>query len=100
MTEIDLDLSDYNIKFIFPKLHISTAAAYSFVMPNKDENSLLNLVSKPIIFWKEEVKNDFEVSAFAKYPQLAKMKEDFYAEGAIYSSMTGSGSVIYAVHNK
>lgn len=100
MTDIDLDLSDYEIKFIFPDLHISTDEAYAFVIPKKDENSLLNLISKPIIYWKEEVKNDFEVSAFAKYPQLAKIKADFYADGAIYSSMSGSGSVIYAVHKK
>ena len=97
MTAIDLDLSDYKIKFIFPKLHISTADSYSGVIPKKTENNLLDLISNPIVNWKEEVRNDFEVTAFKKYPELSKMKANLYADGAIYASMTGSGSVIYGV---
>jgi 4-diphosphocytidyl-2-C-methyl-D-erythritol kinase len=37
---------------------------------------------------------------FNKYPDLKKVKERFYNEGALYSSMTGSGSVIYAIFDK
>jgi len=58
---------------------------------------LLNLIKQPIENWKGEVKNDFEISAFEKHPKLAKMKEKLYADGAIYASMTGSGSVIYGI---
>jgi 4-diphosphocytidyl-2-C-methyl-D-erythritol kinase len=46
------------------------------------------------------VRNDFEVSAFKKHPELSKMKANLYADGAIYASMTGSGSVIYGVLRK
>lgn len=97
MTAIDLDLSDYELKFIFPDLHISTAEAYGGVTPKIPETSLLDLKKQPIENWKATVKNDFEMSAFEKYPELAKMKEKLYADGAIYASMTGSGSVIYGV---
>jgi len=100
MTAIDLDLSDYEIKFIFPDLHISTAEAYGGVTPDIPEHNLLDAIKHPIENWKEELQNDFEVSAFAKYPQLAKMKAKLYADGAIYASMTGSGSVIYGVLRK
>ena len=100
MNSIDLDLSDYDIKFIFPDFYISTAEAYEIVMPKKSEANLLNLISQPIENWKEVVRNDFEVPAFAKHPKLAKMKAGFYNDGAIYSSMTGSGSVIYALYRK
>lgn len=100
MNAIDLDLSDYDIKFIFPDFYISTAEAYEIVMPKKSEANLLNLISQPIENWKEVVRNDFEVSAFTKHPKLAKMKAGFYTDGAIYSSMTGSGSVIYALYRK
>ena len=78
-------------------MHISTADAYSGIIPKKAENNLLDLLSNPIVNWKEEVRNDFEVSAFKKYPELSKIKANLYADGAIYASMTGSGSVIYAV---
>jgi len=97
MNEIDLDLSAYELKFIFPELHISTAEAYGGVILKHPETNLLDLMSKPIENWKGEVKNDFEISAFEKYPELEKMKEKLYADGAIYASMTGSGSVIYGV---
>jgi len=100
MIAIDLDLSDYEIKFIFPELHISTSEAYGGVIPKKDEANLLDLISKPIANWKEELRNDFEVSAFKKHPELSKMKANLYADGAIFSSMTGSGSVLYGVFVK
>jgi len=57
----------------------------------------LDLISQPIENWKTIVKNDFEISAFSKYPELVKMKEKLYTDGAIYASMTGSGSVLYGV---
>ena len=97
MYEIDLDLSAYELKFNFPELHISTAEAYAGVILKHPETNLLDLLSKPIENWKGEVKNDFEISAFEKYPELEKMKEKLYADGAIYASMTGSGSVLYGV---
>lgn len=97
MTKIDLDLSAYELKFIFPDLHISTAEAYGGVSPRIPNLSLQDLIKQPIENWQSAIKNDFEISAFAKYPQLAKMKEKLYADGAIYASMTGSGSVLYGV---
>ena len=97
MRNINLDLSSYKLKFIYPELHISTAEAYGGIIPSQPKTILLDLINQPIENWKKSVKNDFEVAAFAKYPELAKMKEQLYADGAIYASMTGSGSVIYGV---
>jgi len=97
MRKINLDLSSYKLKFIFPELHISTAEAYEGVIPCQPKKNLLDLINQPIKNWKTIVKNDFEISVFLKYPALAKIKEKLYADGAIYVSMTGSGSVIYGV---
>lgn len=97
MMSIDFDLSSYKLKFIFPKIHISTIDAYKFVIPNQPKKGLLDLVNQPIENWKRNVKNDFEVAAFLKYPQLNKIKKKLYADKAIYASMTGSGSVIYGI---
>jgi len=97
MMNINLDLSPYKLKFIFPELHISTTEAYEGVIPNRPKTNLLDLIKQPIENWKTLVKNDFEISAFENYPQLKKMKEKLYADGAIYASMTGSGSVLYGV---
>ena len=100
MMNINLDLSTYKLKFIFPELHISTAEAYGGVIPKKDKTNLLDLINHPIENWKGKIKNDFEVTAFTKHPQLQKMKEQLYADGAIYASMSGSGSVLYGVFGR
>ena len=100
MSSVDLDLSTYELKFIFPELHISTAEAYGGITPKIPETNLLDLINQPIENWKGKVKNDFEISVFAKYPQLEKMKEQLYTDAAIYASMSGSGSVLYGVFGK
>ena len=99
MSIVDLDLSAYKLKFIFPELHISTAEAYGGITPKIPETNLLDLINQPIEKWKGKVKNDFEVATFAKHPHLEKMKTQLYADGAIYASMSGSGSVLYGVFN-
>ena len=100
MTNIDLDLSSYELKFVFPDLHISTTYAYGGVTPKHPKTELFELINQPMKNWKSTVKNDFEVSAFSKYPQLEKMKNKLYSDGAIYASLTGSGSVLYGVFVK
>ena len=60
----------------------------------------MDLINQPIENWKGKVKNDFEVSTFTTYPQLAKMKEKLYTDGAIYASMSGSGSALYGLFDR
>ena len=100
MSIVDLDLSSYKLKFIFPELHISTAEAYCDIIPRIPETSLLDLINQPIENWKEKVKNDFEVTIFKKHSQLQKMKTQLYADRAIYASMSGSGCVLYGVFER
>jgi len=100
MSSVDLALSAYELKFIFPELHISTAEAYGGITPKTPETNLLDLINQPIENWKGKVKNDFEVAAFTKHPQLQKMKNQLYTDGAIYASMTGSGSVLYGMFGR
>lgn len=100
MSSIDLDLSAYELKFIFSELHISTADAYGGIISRIPENNLLDLINQPIENWQGKVKNDFEVSTFATHPQLKKMKEKLYIDGAIYASMSGSGSTLYGLFDR
>ena len=50
--------------------------------------------------WRENVLNDFEAPVFAKYPVLAHIKKSLYDKGAVYASMTGSGSAVYGIFAK
>ena len=100
MTSIDLDLSDYEIRLVNPDIHISTKEAFSWVVPETTEQDIEQIIQLPIKEWKNKLKNDFEKSVFIKYPELINLKDKLYKEGAIYASMSGSGSVVFGVFEK
>lgn len=95
---IEPDLKGYDFVLIYPYIHINTAQAYSNVTPRKPEYSLEELILKlPVEEWKKFIRNDFEASVFPKFPQLEKIKEQLYLSGALYASMSGSGSTVYGI---
>jgi len=94
---IALDLSAYYIVLVYPAIHISTAEAYGMIKPQKPQYSLEELISKPISSWKESIINDFEQSVFVKHPGIQNIKNRLYEKGAIYSSMSGSGSSVFGI---
>lgn len=97
--EIDLSLSGYYIVLIYPNLAISTAEAYARIRPQQPDRSLANLLTQPVTTWRDTVYNDFEASLFPTYPVLATIKEQLYKAGAVYASMSGSGSTLYGIFN-
>lgn len=97
---IPLSLKGKSILLVYPALHISTQEAYSRVKPQAPEMELKESIKKPIEEWKYLIKNDFEFSLFPIYPQLKEIKEQLYQAGALYASMTGSGSCLYGIFEK
>ena len=95
--EIDLNLSGYHALLVYPNLAISTAEAYAGVQPHQPEVSLREQLTAPVDTWRNTVRNDFEDSLFPKYPLLARIKAQLYEAGAIYASMSGSGSTVYGL---
>lgn len=102
-------LDDYEIRLVFPPYFVSTAAAYGGIVPrNKraengekfDSRQLLQMLCNPVETWKECVVNDFETTVFAKIPELAPYKDELYAQGAVYASMSGSGSAFFGIFRK
>lgn len=94
---INLSLKGYYIVLVKPNIFISTAEAYSGVTPKKSETSLEEMILQPIETWKESIKNDFEPGIFDKYPEIEKIKNELYNQGALYASMSGSGSAVYGI---
>jgi 4-diphosphocytidyl-2-C-methyl-D-erythritol kinase len=100
MTSIDLDLSNYEIRLVNPDIHISTKEAYSGIVPKTPVLSVEKIIELPIIEWKGKLKNDFEESIFEKHQQLEGIKDELYKQGSIYSSMSGSGSIVFGISEK
>lgn len=100
MEEIDLDLSQYEIVLVNPQIHIHTGKAFSKINPVNQRISIKEIIQRPIEKWKELLKNDFEEVVFADHPEVKAIKEELYRQGAVYASMSGSGSTVYGLFDK
>ncbi len=94
---IKLSLKDYFLLLVKPDIHVSTPEAYSLVTPQMPEKSLKELICEPITSWRNSIKNDFEKSVFSRYPEIETIKKQMYDAGALYASMSGSGSSVYGI---
>ncbi|MCB2408571.1 4-(cytidine 5'-diphospho)-2-C-methyl-D-erythritol kinase [Hymenobacter lucidus] len=92
-----LDLTGVACKVVYPNLHISTGEAYSRVVPRKPRHDLRASLAQPMETWRETVSNDFEEALTPHYPLLAEIKHALYAAGAVYASLSGSGSAVYGL---
>ena len=101
LSPISVSLAGKFMVLVKPSIHVSTSEAYSGVSPKMPENNLkVVLENTSISSWKDLVKNDFEESVFKKYPAIERIKNDLYALGADYSSMSGSGSTVFGIFSK
>lgn len=97
LSPVQLDLSAYKIVLVHPGIHVSTKEAFSKLLPAMPAKSLRDIISQPIESWKDELQNDFEEPVFNLYPAIKNIKEQLYASGAVYASMTGSGSTVFGI---
>lgn len=95
-----LDLSDYSLQIVCPDVHISTKDAFANITPRKPIFDLSKIAETPVSMWRDNISNDFEDSIFSKHPELSAIKRSLYEQGAVYASMTGSGSAIYGIFEK
>lgn len=97
LSPIDLDLSGRWLTVVKPNVSISTKEAFLGIVPKCPEFNLDTIVNLPIQNWKDHIVNDFETTIFKLYPCLHDIKNLFYEHGALYASLTGSGSCIYGI---
>jgi len=97
---IAIDLSNYTIALIHPGIHIATSWAFQQLSPCVKAKSIATIIKQPIETWKTELINDFEAPVFKAHPPLEAFKNNLYRQGAIYASMSGSGSSIFGIFPK
>lgn len=95
-----IDLSPYTVIVINPGIHIATGWAFSQLKPLSHRRSMSGIISQPIQQWRQDLVNDFEEVVFPVHDEVRQLKETLYEKGAIYASMSGSGSSVYGIFPK
>ncbi len=107
MEEISLDLSGYSFVLVNPGININTGWAFSALTSEREDANQLHfynhglelndIVHQPIRDWPNLLYNDFEGPVFKKHPEIKAVKDQLYSLGALYASMSGSGSTVYGI---
>ena len=100
MEPVELDLSAYRLAIINPRIHVNTAMAFKHITPGENSTDLKALIARPADTWKEAIVNDFEQPVFLQHPAIREIKEKLYEQGALYASMSGSGSTVFGIFDK
>jgi len=100
LTPISLDLSNYSFALVDPGLHISTAQAFALCTPGDQGPATADIIQQPVNTWRDRLINDFEAPVFRLHPLLGEIKTELYAQGALYASLTGSGSGVFGIFEK
>lgn len=100
LTAVPLDLSGYKMVIVKPPVTVSTAQAYQHVTPEPPAFSLEKMIRLPAEQWNGRVTNDFEKSIFPRFPDIEGLKKTLYELGAVYASMSGSGSSVFGLFRK
>ena len=93
-------LSGKYIVIVKPSISVSTSEAYRNCMPIHRNDSLAKIISQTLPIWKDTLVNDFETTLFPIYPELKEIKESLYKQGAIYASLSGSGSALFGIFSE
>ena len=94
---IELSLSGYQIMIVKPNVFVSTREAFSNIHPHRPEYPVKEAILRPVAEWKDILINDFEASVFPQHPVIGEIKRELYHQGAIYASMSGSGSSVFGL---
>jgi 4-diphosphocytidyl-2-C-methyl-D-erythritol kinase len=93
-------LNGLHLLLIYPGIHVSTAWAFQSLTLTNNRTRLDSIYELPIETWQEQLTNDFETPVFVKYPIIGSLKNQLIEAGAIYASMSGSGSSVFGIFEK
>jgi 4-diphosphocytidyl-2-C-methyl-D-erythritol kinase len=100
MQKMELDLSSFTILLINPSIHVSTGWAFNQLISHQPLKSVKQIIQQPITTWQDELINDFEAPVMECFREIKLLKEQLYQQGAIYASMSGSGSTVFGIFEK
>jgi len=97
LQNIDFSLKGYFIVLVKPPFGVGTKEAYAGIKPSIPKKSLLDSIHLTPDNWQNCIVNDFEMSVFKLYPEIAEIKSKLLENGAVYAAMSGSGSTVFGL---
>lgn len=94
---IELSLTGWQLLLVKPDIFVSTRDAFARIRPHHPQRNLKEIIGQPVESWKGCMVNDFEESVFPQFPIIGDIKTELYRLGAVYASMSGSGSSVYGL---
>lgn len=85
------------VLLVHPGIPVSTAEAYSMVSPSGRGSSIKEIIKEPLSSWRHKLKNDFQELMAVRHPLVGELIGNIYDDGALYCSMSGSGSAVYGI---
>ena len=96
--DINFSLKGYSLALVKPRVQVSTKDAYAGISPRKPRYDLRETIeNKPIAEWRNIVENDFEKTVFERFPEIERIKNELYEQGALYAAMSGSGAAVFGI---
>ena len=101
LSPASVDLSGLFLVVVKPPFGINTSQAYSATTVSRSTAHPGSVViNENIKNWKEKLINDFEPALEKCFPELGNIKSNLYDKGALYASVTGSGSAVYGLFSE
>ena len=97
LTPLTLPVNGYYLLIVVPKIHLSTQEAFAAITPHPARYALEEKVLAPIETWSRYISNDFQAFVTTHHPIIDTLLSSLRANGAIYTSLSGSGSAIFGL---
>ena len=100
LSPVSFNLDEHTILLVCPEFSISTKWAYSFFKNNlpKSFNRNKFRTFQNNIDWSL-FENDFEEVVKTTYPEVMKIRDRLESSGALFVSLSGSGSTMFGIFN-
>jgi len=97
LEEIELSGTEEYLVVVTPPIQVNTGKAYSMLSPSLPTTNLKNDLFNNISQWSQSITNDFEATVFQQYPAISRIKEVLLEQGALFASLSGSGSSVFGI---
>lgn len=97
LTPISLALHQYQLLIINPGIHVNTGWAFQQITPKPAPYQWWQVLQQHPSTWAGQIQNQFEPAVASTHPTIAALIQQLYTAGALYASMSGSGSTVYGL---